>query len=192
MLLGSENNNMKYTLGQLCRRAAMRPYFGSLAHLSILLFLLLFSACNRPAPQFQENFALPGGTWPSSFQPTFQFDIEDTAAAYQLQLVLRHTDVYPFSNIWISLESKAPGDTAWGKVRVEVPLAAVSGQWLGRGMGAIYEQRAPITSLDRPAFFPKQGRYQIRLSQDMRRDPLPEVLSVGLRIEQLPHYQKEK
>lgn len=160
------------------------------AMLLMLPLILLLSGCSKPSPQFQENFALPGGAWPNDFMPTFEFDIDDTAAAYQIQLVLRHTDVYPFSNIWLTMESKAPGDTTWGKVRVEVPLAAASGQWLGRGMGEIYEQRAPITSLNRPAFFPKKGRYTIRLTQDMRRNPLPEVLTVGLRLEKLPSFKK--
>ncbi|MEO6831731.1 MAG: gliding motility lipoprotein GldH [Chitinophagaceae bacterium] len=156
----------------------------------VLSLVLLIVSCSKPSPQFQENFAVPGGAWAASFQPTFHFDIDDTAAAYQIQLLIRHTDIYPFSNIWLTMDSKAPGDTTWGKVRVEVPLAASSGQWLGRGMGEIVEQRVPITSLDRPAFFPKKGRYTVRLTQDMRRNPLPEVLTVGIRLEKLPPFKK--
>ncbi len=158
----------------------------------LLAFLLLGLAACRPSPQFQKTYSIPGNQWKSSFQPSFQFDITDTAAAYQLFLLIRHTDAYPFANIWLTMESRGPSDNAFKKLRVEVPLAAVSGQWLGRGMGEIWEQRVPINSLQSPAFFPRAGRYTVRLTQDMRRDPLPEVLTVGFRIEKLPPFKHEK
>lgn len=158
---------------------------------SCLMLLACLSAC-RPSPQFQQHYNLPKAQWSSGFRPTFQFRIADTAAAYQLFLLIRHTDAYPFSNIWLTMESRGPLDNAFKKLRVEVPLAAASGQWLGRGMGEIWEQRVPINSLQSPAFFPHAGLYTIRLTQDMRRDPLPEVLTVGLRIEKLPPFHKEQ
>jgi gliding motility-associated lipoprotein GldH len=150
-----------------------------------------FASCTRPSPQYQDHYNVPGGQWNSNFRPEFKFVIDDTTAAYQLQLLLRHTDAYPFSNIWINMESRAPGDTSFGKVRVEIPLAAPSGQWLGKGFGELYEQRVPITSLSRPAFFARRGEYVVRISQDMRRNPLPEVLIVGLRLEKLPPFKRK-
>ena len=135
---------------------------------------------------------MPGTAWSSTFQPQFKFEISDTAAAYQLFLLIRHTDAYPFSNIWINMDSRGPHDTSFRKVRVEVPLAATSGQWLGRGMGEIWEQRGAIKSLQMPAFFPHKGLYTVRLTQDMRRDPLPEILTIGLRLEKLPPFHKAK
>ena len=155
----------------------------------ILHFAFCISSC-RPSPQYQDNYAIPGGAWQAAYRPEFRFTITDTATAYQLFLTIRHTDAYPYANIWINMDSKAPGDTGWGKVRVEVPLAAPTGQWLGRGAGELWEQRMPLTSLSRPAFFAKKGTYTVRLTQDMRRNPLPEVLTVGLRLEQLPPFKR--
>src|ERR1043165_1079444 len=140
----------------------------------ILLFACCLSSC-RPSPQYQDHYNIPGAAWSSTFQPQFKFEITDTAAAYQLFLLIRHTDAYPFSNIWINMDSRGPHDTSFRKVRVEVPLAATSGRWLGRGMGEIWEQRVPINSLQMPAFFPHKGLYTVRLTLDMRRDPLPEI-----------------
>lgn len=155
----------------------------------ILHFALCISAC-RPSPQYQDTYTIPGGAWQAAYRPEFSFAITDTAVAYQLFLLVRHTDAYPYANVWINMDSKAPGDTAWGKVRIEVPLAAPSGQWLGRGAGELWEQRMPLTSLSRPAFFAKKGTYTVRLTQDMRRNPLPEILTVGLRLEQLPPFKR--
>jgi gliding motility-associated lipoprotein GldH len=156
------------------------------------LLLIFIASCSRPAPQYQDHYNIPGGAWSSAFRPEFKFNIADTAAAYQLFLLIRHTDAYPFSNIWINMDSRGPKDTSFRKLRVEVPLAAVSGQWLGRGMGEIWEQRVAINSLQNPAFFPHSGTYTVRLTQDMRRDPLPEVLTIGYRIEKLPPYKKQQ
>lgn len=153
--------------------------------------VVLLSSCNLPpSPEFQQVNSLPKSAWASDYRPEFVVDIEDTAAAYQLFLLIRHTDAYPFSNIWIGLDSKSPGDSIWSKARVEVPLAAPSGQWLGRGAGELWEQRVPITSPGQPVFFQKKGKYTIRLRHEMRRNPLPEVLTVGLRVEKLPPARK--
>jgi len=155
----------------------------------ICLVLFAGSGC-RPSPQFQDHFAIPGGAWNHDYQPKFKFQIDDTAAAYQLSLLIRHTDAYPFSNIWINMDTQSPNDTTWGKMRIEIPLAAPSGQWLGRGAGEIYEQRVAITSLSKPAHFSKKGIYTIRLSHDMRRNPLPEILTIGLQLENLSSLPK--
>jgi gliding motility-associated lipoprotein GldH len=167
-----------YTYGQRMKRL--------ITHYSLLISCLLLLASCQPSPQYQEHFNLPGSVWDAGYQPQFHFNIDDTAAAYQLFLLIRHTDAYPFSNIWIKMASKAPGDSTWGKSRVEIPLAAPSGQWLGRGAGELWEQRVPITSPARPAYFPKKGVYTVRLTHEMRRNPLPEVLTIGLRLEKLP------
>jgi hypothetical protein len=52
-------------------------------------------------------------------------------------------------------------------------------------MGELYEQRVAINTASNPAFFHKKGLYTIRMAQDMRRNPLPDVLQVGLRIDKL-------
>jgi gliding motility-associated lipoprotein GldH len=44
----------------------------------------------------------------------------------------------------------------------------------------IYEHRIPI---QQNAIFPKPGLYRFTFEQNMRQNPLPEMLSVGLRIE---------
>jgi gliding motility-associated lipoprotein GldH len=167
----------------------MKTRYLTLFYLLPFAFFLL--AC-KPSPQYQEHYTVQNAQWASSFQPQFKFEITDTASAYQLFLLIRHTDAYPFSNIWINMDSKGPHDSSYRKLRVEVPLAASNGQWLGRGMGEIWEQRAAINSLQMPAFFPHKGLYTVRLTQDMRRDPLPEVLTVGLRLEKLPPFRKAK
>jgi gliding motility-associated lipoprotein GldH len=64
--------------------------------------------------------------------------------------------------------------------RVELPLANKEGKWLGSGMGDIFEHRIPI---QQNARFDKQGMYHFSFEQNMRLNPLPHIMSVGLRVE---------
>lgn len=77
---------------------------------------------------------------------------------------------------------KTPGDTTATKARINIDLAEANGRWLGRGMGEIYEQRMPI-SLGDSVNLSRPGTYEVTLEQNMRINPLPDVLHVGLRVE---------
>lgn len=156
----------------------------SLSLLLPFVIYLLIAGCGN-APQFQEHVNIPGNSWNKNFQPDFHFEIKDTAAPYQLVFLVRHTDNYPYNNIWLMMETQSPGDTVFQKMKVELQLAAATGQWLGRGMGELYEQAVGINTTQGPAFFHKKGLYTIRLSQIMRVDPLPDVLQIGLRVTNL-------
>lgn len=154
--------------------------------LSGILSVFLLTGCME-SPYFQKDVSIPGYQWTYNYQPTFKVDITDTSALYNLYFIIRHTETYPFSNIWMWIYTKEPGDTSFQKSRIEIPLAEKSGKWLGRGMGEIWEQRMPITRNDAPMVFTKPGTYEIKFEQNMRVDPLPEILQVGLRIEKMGH-----
>lgn len=156
----------------------------SLRYFLLLLFCAgAFAGCMK-SPYFQKDVTIPQYKWAYNFQPVFEVNIEDTAALYNLYFIIRHTEAYPYGNIWMWVHTKEPGDTSFlKKTRIEIPLAEKSGKWLGRGMGEIWEQRMPITRNDAPMIFKKQGVYEIKFEQNMRINPLPEVLQVGLRVE---------
>lgn len=150
---------------------------------TILLFALIgtLAAC-MPSPFYQGQEGIPHNEWKYSFKPKFTFEIKDTTAQYRPYFIIRHTQAYPYNNIWMWLRIKTPGSTTVQKTRVNVVLSEPSGKWLGRGMGEIYEQRMPISFGD-SVKLDKAGTYTVELEQNMRIDPLPEVLHVGLRIE---------
>ena len=155
--------------------------------LSLLVGLVLVLTGCLTSPYYQKAEGLPKNEWSYANKPTFKFEITDTTAIYNLYFLIRHTDAYPFSNIWMLIYTKQPGDSSFQQVRVEIPLAEKSGKWLGRGMGAIWEHRMPITQDNRPMVFNKKGLYEIRFEQNMRVNPLPEILQVGLRVAKIGH-----
>lgn len=155
-----------------------------------LLSILFLTGCME-SPYFQKDVTIPGYQWKYDYQPVFKVDIKDTSAMYHLYFIIRHTETYPFANLWMQIYTKEPNDTVFQQSRIEIPLAEESGKWLGRGMGEIWEQRMPITRNDAPMIFKKPGTYEIKFEQNMRINPLPEVLQVGLRVEKLG-YKKQR
>jgi len=153
--------------------------------LILSLIVITLSSCVS-SPQYQKEFAIPQNEWKYDFRPTFKFDITDTNARYNLYFLVRHTEAYPNSNIWIWVYTKQPDDSVFQKTRLEIPLAEPNGKWMGRGMGAIWEQRMPISNDGDTVMLRKKGTWEIRFEQNMRVNPLPEVLQVGLRVEKHP------
>lgn len=147
--------------------------------------LLLVSSCVK-SPYYQKEYTIPGYKWDYNNIPSFKFEISDTNAYYNLFFHIRHTEAYPYSNIWLLIYTKQPGDTTFTTARIEVPLAEPTGKWLGRGMGEIWEQRMPISHDGDSVMLRKKGTWEIKFAQDMRMNPLPDVLQVGLRIEKKP------
>ncbi|WP_343700587.1 gliding motility lipoprotein GldH [Chitinophaga sp.] len=155
-----------------------------------LLGMLVF-ACKPPRlDTFEKNRDIRRSEWAVEDKPLFELDLapEDTAFYYNMYVNVRHTDAYPYSNLWILIGTQAPGDSAATTRRVELPLADTYGKWMGSGVNGmvvtnnddIFEHRIPI---QQNAIFSKPGRYRFTFEQNMRQNPLPYILSMGLRIE---------
>jgi gliding motility-associated lipoprotein GldH len=149
------------------------------------LFLVSCLWCSCQTIDLYEKVTpIPAHEWKSSFNPEFRFTIKDTSVPYRLFIVLRHDEKYAYNNIWLSLSTRFPGDTAVQKVQYELPLANSEG-WIGKesAMDDLYEHRIELTSRNEPLFFRRAGEYRFTISQIMREDPLLHVYNVGLRIE---------
>ena len=142
---------------------------------------LLLAACTLPSDVFEKDMVIPGQQWESSFKPRIDFTIkeEDTAALYNIYLVLRHSDAYNYNNLWVKGTVWEPGDTIPRSQRYDLVLATNKG-WLGSGMDDIYEHRVLVQPGTK---FKKPGTYSFMIEQVMREDPLKHVLNVGVRVE---------
>ncbi len=152
----------------------------SVRFFSAILFVSLFG-CSR-LDLFEKVVFTPKQEWDQSFQPEFTFDIEDTVSTYKVFFIIRHADAYAYNNIWIKLTSKLPGDKTIRDERFDVQLATEK-RWLGSGMDDLYDHR--VLLYRDPVRFNKPGRYTLRISQDMRIDPLDYIFNVGIRLEKV-------
>lgn len=144
------------------------------------LLLLGFMSCAK-INLYEQQAAIPNQQWEAGFKPSFTFEIEDTAALYNIYVVVRHTDMYEFNNVWLKISTQAPGDSLKSQ-NVNIRLATSTG-WLGTGMSDIFEVRRLLTN--GPTGFKKAGNYTFTFEQIMRENPLEHIMNVGLRIEKL-------
>lgn len=144
-----------------------------------LLMALPFISCDKNRV-YEKNIEITDyiNGWKSSDQKKFEFELTDTTVLYNLYINVRHAEVYPYSNLWLMLNTKFP-DGKENSQRIEIPLADQDGNWFGDGMGDIWDYKYPLT----PFYIKTPGNYSITLVHDMRMDPLPGVMDIGVRIE---------
>jgi gliding motility-associated lipoprotein GldH len=140
---------------------------------------LLLNSCTQ-IDIFEKNTSIPQYKWQQSFTAKGDFVITDTVTPYSIYLVLRHTDAYQYNNIWLNVGLQPPGDSMHIQ-KVNLSLGNDANGWQGSGMNDIWEVRTLLNGDARR--FKQPGKYSFSISQIMRDNPLPDIMSVGLRIE---------
>ncbi|MFN4854011.1 MAG: gliding motility lipoprotein GldH [Bacteroidota bacterium] len=148
----------------------------------LLLLAICFSmpwmACDSNR-LYEENKVIENQLWESKNRIPFMVEITDTNIRYNMYINVRNASDYPFSNLYLFMETRYPGGT-YSKDTLECILADDKGQWLGNGSGDIWDNQIIFK---RNIRFHKQGVYTFTLEQAMRLQKLPQILDVGIRIE---------
>ena len=141
--------------------------------------LLCLVACSESTlvDTFHE---LPANGWEYKHTVTDSFSIEKNNHYHYVAANLRVSSDYAYANIHLLLTILAPDGTT-SERKIAVPLAEKSGRWLGSGLGDIITFQQPI--LHRK-YFNQKGKYRVTIAQDMRLESLPNILSVGMHIEE--------
>lgn len=146
---------------------------------AVFALLLLLAGCDS-ARVFEENREMENSSWNMNQKLNFEFDIPDTQTPYNLYFNLRHTDDYPFANIYVFFHTTVPG----GEVStdtVEFQLAnPQTGAWLGKGQGELHDCQMRFRTGMK---FTKAGHYKLEIEQAMRSEQLDGIKDAGFRIE---------
>ena len=76
--------------------------------------------------------------WDLSHKPSFEYNNTDTTSRVNLKVNVRHSSSYPFSNLWLFVNTIEP----WRNIEkdtLECILAQKDGKWLGSGLGDIWD-----------------------------------------------------
>jgi gliding motility-associated lipoprotein GldH len=149
---------------------------GCIAFLILGLFL---SACDKKRI-VDENKTIEGDAWYYKNLLPFDVLINDTSKYYNLYVNLRVDADYKYSNIFLMLH-KTDVDKNKSKERIEFTLADETGQWLGNGLGDVYDYQLLTYQKIK---FNQTGNYHYELEQNMRDDTLMYIKSTGIRIEE--------
>lgn len=157
---------------------ATKPHGRMRAEVLFAAALVCASGCG-PEALYADSLGVNAEGWKSAEAAEFLWEVSDTARVHDLYIDVRNDATYPFSNLYLFVDFTFPnGKTNRDTLAVE--LADAQGNWLGSGSGHVHDHR--IVWHD-DARFPLQGQYAVRIVHAMRRDPLPGISDVGLRVE---------
>ena len=146
--------------------------------LIIALVSISFVACT-PKTVYSEFQSLPVAGWHQDSVLRYLFMIDDTVNEYDVLICVRHTEVYPYQNMWLFCSMGVPADslTIWQNDTIEFYLADDRGRWLGnRSVGC---EEMPVLFAQNLRFH-RAGEYQFLISQAMRDEWLKGVYDMGL------------
>ena len=143
-----------------------------------LLFSFVLSSCTDDTV-YDEYKNIKNNSWDYADSIKFEVAIEDTSEHYNLYVNLRHNFYFDWRNIWVKVITIYPNNKTEIS-SVNLPLSEADGKWFGKNSGDICNVRIGI---QQNAVFPQKGNYKFIILQDMRQNPLPKIIDVGLRVE---------
>lgn len=107
--------------------------------------------------------------------PKYQRDDSACVLNGGLSVAIRHTDSYPYSNIWLELSYPDSTDGMANCDTVQIELCDRYGRWYGKGIGSLYQISVPLKREVAIA-----GDSPLRLRHIMRVDTLRGIESAGV------------
>ncbi len=146
----------------------------------LLLVIAVLTACDSQRV-FEQNNDIESGNWKKEEIQKFEFEITDVDRSYNIFYNIRYTVAYPFHNIYLtySLNDESGAVIASDLQNMDV-FDQKTGEPIGSGLGDLFDLQ--ILSLKNHQF-KNPGKYSFSVQQFMRRDSLPEIFSVGIRVE---------
>lgn len=145
--------------------------------LSLFLLPLLISCGSRDV--YNHFITLGEETWHTDSLVHFNFEIEDSTLQYNVLLNIRHTNKYPWQNLWIFINETNP-DSIITQDTLMVFLADDFGKWLGTGSSSVFNRPVVYRAKHR---FDRSGNYQFSIVHGMRDTTLTGIRNIGLRVE---------
>ncbi len=152
------------------------PKYALLVFFSLLLF---FSSCD-PNRVYEQNVTLENNDWTVDNAPVFEFVIQDTTQRYDIFFNVRYALAYDYYNIYMQHQLVGPDSVQLSSQLHELHLMdPKTGRPLGKGSSDKYDLQALALQ---DVVFRKVGTHKLKLTQYMRRDPLPNIVAVGIRV----------
>lgn len=142
---------------------------------------------------YSEFRSVPVTGWDTDSVLTYTWSIDDTAATYRILIDVRHTERYPYQNMWLFIhrphcvlkdrcaEGPAMPERLLSlKDTIEFYLADERGQWLGKKRGGYIEMPVLYEEAYR---FDSAGQYSLSIQQGMRSESLRGISDVGVIID---------
>ncbi len=145
--------------------------------LILLVFITLLSACDK-SRIYEKNVDFKTYTW--AVEKNVDFDVEILeSGANQLFVNFRHTYFFKSRNVRLKLVATNPkGEKK--TLDLNILMSEPNGMWHSECAGDFCDFKYLVD-------YPMEdlGKYHFSITQDMRVDPLTEVLAIGIRVEKV-------
>ena len=138
----------------------------------LVIGCLSLTACHNNI-EYSRFHSIPSGEWAVDSVMEFPFKVVHTEPAYSMIIYVRHTERYPYQNMWLFVDNGPRRDT------IEFYLADDRGQWLGDHHNGWIEM--PVL-FEENYHFPDTGMYHMTVQHGMRDSLLRGVMDVGVEI----------
>lgn len=146
-----------------------------------LCALFLLNACHTDT-RYHVYQSVPGKEgWNKSDSLTFHLPVEIPVGEYRMEIGVRYTGEYPYRDIWLSV-TESEGDALPSRTdTLHIYLADEKGRWMrGGAIGGLYQH---VHVSGKPFIFSADSIDRIfRITHLMRKNPLPGVSDVGVRL----------
>ena len=138
----------------------------------IVALMLSLTGCRKDIV-YSQFCSIPSEKWEADELANFDFTILDAQADYRMLIYVRHTERYPYQNMWLFVNDGLRRDT------IEFYLADDRGRWLGDKHHGFIEM--PVL-FEESKHYPDTGTCHLSIQHGMRDSLLRGVTDVGLEI----------
>lgn len=121
-----------------------------------------------------DQWEFPDNKWITGDVKTIRIPSEDTIQAYQLDVIVKHSDEYAFQNLYIRILTTYPSGKEISSV-TSLELADTNGSWSGDCSSSSCIIELP---LQQRFTFPEKGEYKWSIEPYMRMDTIEGIKSL--------------
>lgn len=143
---------------------------------------LLAWGCSAPDNDYSAFSTVDPDGWEYGHTFVYRPEIADSLAEGTLSLMVRHSNDYPYRNLWleVSYQHMDPDSTiTFRRDTVNFPLADLYGNWLGSGLGTSFQAMDTVAT-----DFQLISGAPIRVRHIMRPDRVTAIEQIGIIFEE--------
>ena len=144
---------------------------------TLLVLACLLWSCSEGA-LYEKTYSPEGETWRHAEPFQYAFTIPDTNGRYTFYLDITHSVDYPFQNLYTKITTSYPDQEDVTDL-LSLELSDDLGLWQGKCGKQYCKVRIPLQTNAR---FKTAGEYALNFEQFTRRDSLPGVKSMRLKV----------
>lgn len=144
--------------------------------LAVFIVLLSFSSCQNGDDTILVKDI--NSHWDKKNVQNFDFSINDFQNQKNIIFIVRNNNDYPYSNLRL-IATIERDKKVIAKDTLNYVLAKPNGEWIGTGFG---DTKETLFQYKIDYKFPENGKYSIKINQAMRRNVLPGIEDLGIKI----------